>query len=73
MMDSFLCEQVKEHVSTVPLSTTEDLMVRFQADVTMDDANMLRHVQENSVSTLLSTSEMDGASNTCCNYEESMV
>jgi hypothetical protein len=47
-MDSFLWEKLKEHVSAVPLSITEDLMVRFQEAVT-NDANMLRHVQENSV------------------------
>jgi hypothetical protein len=36
-MDSFLWEHLKEHVSAVLLSIIEDLVVRFQAVVTMVD------------------------------------
>jgi hypothetical protein len=34
----------QEHVYAASPRTTEDLVVRLQADVAMVDANMLRHI-----------------------------
>jgi hypothetical protein len=53
-------QHLKEHVPTISPTTINKLVTRFQAPVTTVDANMFRHVRENSMRAISVCLEMDG-------------
>jgi hypothetical protein len=58
-MDFFLWEYLKQLIYPVPFRAIEDRAARLQTAVTVVDANMLRHVQENSLQSTAILLEMD--------------